>query len=304
MEFRTLRAFVEVVRQGGFSQASKTLFATQSTVSKAVKQLEEEIGVLLFDRIGHRTTLTAAGEIVYPRAVRLLAERADLMAELSELRGLKRGTLKLGLPPVGSSTLFAPLVADYRARYPGIEIQLMEHGGARLMEELRSGRIELAASLLPVSDEFESIDVAREPIVAVLPSSHPLARRKSLGIELLREHPFILFEEGFALNGILLDACRRKGFEPNVATRSAQIDFIIELAAAGLGIGFLPEMIARQRLKKSVKGVPLADENAVWHLAMIWRHSGFLSQAARAWLDLIRTKSADGSQGKSIPNKT
>src|SRR5580692_6896960 len=73
MEIRTLRAFVEVVRQGGFSQAAKTVFATQSTVSKAVKQLEDECGVLLLDRIGHRSKLTAAGEIVYRRAQRILA---------------------------------------------------------------------------------------------------------------------------------------------------------------------------------------------------------------------------------------
>ena len=78
MEIRTLRAFVEVVRQGGFSQAAKTVFATQSTVSKAVKQLEDECGVLLLDRIGHRSKLTAAGEIVYRRAQRILAERDDL----------------------------------------------------------------------------------------------------------------------------------------------------------------------------------------------------------------------------------
>ena len=102
MELRTLRAFVEVVRQGGFSQAAKTLFATQPTVSKAVKQLEDEIGVPLLDRVGHRSTLTAAGEIVYRRAVRMLTERDDLVAELDELRGLKRGTLRLGLPPVGA----------------------------------------------------------------------------------------------------------------------------------------------------------------------------------------------------------
>src|SRR6202045_565440 len=95
MELRTLRAFVEVVRQGGFSQAAKTVFATQSTVSKAVKQLEDEIGVPLLDRIGHRTRLTDAGEIVYPRAVRLLTDRDDLVAELDELRGLKRGMLRL-----------------------------------------------------------------------------------------------------------------------------------------------------------------------------------------------------------------
>jgi DNA-binding transcriptional LysR family regulator len=151
MDFRTLRTFVEVVREGGFSQAAKVVFATQSTVSKAVKQLEIELGVPLLDRKGHRSTLTSDGEVVYRRALKILAERDDLVTELDELRGLKQGTLRLGLPLVGSSDLFAPLFATYRSRYPGVEIRLVEHGGDRLKEFLLSGEIELSVSLLPVS---------------------------------------------------------------------------------------------------------------------------------------------------------
>ncbi|MGY4177760.1 DNA-binding transcriptional LysR family regulator [Bradyrhizobium sp. USDA 4518] len=133
MDIRTLRAFVEVVRQGGFSQAAKVVFATQSTVSKAVKQLEDETGVRLLDRAGHRSTLTSAGEIVYRHALRILAEREDLVRELDEVRGMRRGLLRLGLPPMVSSVLFAPLLVIYRERYAGIEIQLVETGIDRLV---------------------------------------------------------------------------------------------------------------------------------------------------------------------------
>src|SRR5215471_949588 len=229
MELRTLRAFVEVVRQGGFTQAGKKVFATQSTISKAIKQLEDEIGVPLLDRVGHRSRPTAAGEIVYQRAVRMLTERDDLIAELDELRGLKRGALRLGLPPVGSSTLFAPLFAIYRNRYPGIEIRLMEHGSDRLEELVASGEIELAASLLPVSEEFQWQEVRREPLTVLVSANHELARRRSLNLPPLRNLPFILFESGFALNRIILDACGRHGFEPAIVGRSSQIDFIVEL---------------------------------------------------------------------------
>lgn len=288
MEFRTLRAFVEVVRQGGFSQAAKAVFATQSTVSKAVKQLEDEIGVPLIDRLGHRNALTAAGEVVYRRALRLLADRDDLLAEIDEIRGLKRGTLRLGLPPIGSSTLFAPLFALYRQRYPGIEVRLVEHGSDRLEEILRAGEVDFCASLLPVAEDFEWQEVRREPLVALLPMGHPLGGSRSLSFAALKGVPFILFETGFALNRIILDACGRHGFTPEVAARSSQIDFIVELAAAGLGAAFLPRMIAEQRNHKGVRLIPIDEPEADWDMAVVWRRGAYLSHAARAWLALVR----------------
>ena len=286
MELRNLRVFVEVVRQGGFSHAAKTVFATQSTVSKAVKQLEEEIGAPLFDRLGHRTRLTDIGEAVYPRAVRLLADRADLLAELDELRGLKRGTLRLGLPPVGSSSIFAPLLARFRSRYPGIEVRLTEHGGDELMEMVRSGELELAANLLPETEDFAWQDVKREPLVAVLAADHPLAPASSADIAALKSTPFLLFAEGFAINRLIGDACRRRGFEPVVAARSSQVDFLIELAAAGVGVAFLPRMLAEQAPSGRTRALLLAEPGTEWRLTMVWRQGGYLSHAARAWLEM------------------
>jgi len=287
MELRTLRAFVEVVRQGGFSQAGKVVFATQSTISKAVKQLEDEIGVPLLDRDGRHSTLTAAGDIVYRRAVRMLSERDDLVSELDELRGLKRGTLRLGLPLV-SNVLFAPLFALYRSRFPGIDIRLVEHDSGRIKELLLSGDIEVAASLLPVPEGFDWQDVLTEPLVAVLPEDHALASRESVDLSTLRELPFILFESGFTLHRIILDACRRRGFEPVVAAESSQIDFIVQLVAAGMGVAFLPRMIAQQRHDSHVRHVLCTEPGTDWHLAMIWRRGAFLSHAARAWLALVK----------------
>jgi DNA-binding transcriptional LysR family regulator len=288
MEFRTLRAFVEVVRQGGFSQAAKTVFATQSTVSKAVKQLEDELGVILLDRIGHKSLLTSAGEVVYRRALRILAEREDLMAELDDQRSLKRGMLRLGLPPIGSSTLFAPLFAIYRSLYPGIDIRLIEHGGDRLEEMLLAGDIDLAASLLPVPENFEVQPIRSEPLVALLPASHELAGHESIDLPSLAHLPFILYEAGFALNRIVLDACRKRGIDPLIAARSSQIDFIIELAAAGLGVAFLPRMIAEQRGRPTVRAIPLDEPETDWQMAMIWRKGSYVPQAARAWLAIAR----------------
>jgi DNA-binding transcriptional LysR family regulator len=288
MELRTLRAFVEVVRNGGFSQAAKVVFVTQSTVSKAVKQLEDELGLPLLDRLGSGIKPTAAGEIVYRRALRLLAERDDLAAELTDLKGLKRGTLRLGLPPIGSSTLFAPLFTVYRQRHPDIEMRLVEHGSDRLQELLAAGDIDFAGLLLPVPDEFSSQLVRREPLVAMLAADHPASAWPSVRLRDLRDTPFILFDAGFALNRIILDACRREGFEPNVVARSSQIDFIAQLAGAGLGVAFLPRMIAIERAQMPFRPVLLDDPDTEWAMAMAWRRGAYMSPAGAAWLALLR----------------
>ncbi|MEI2416414.1 LysR family transcriptional regulator [Orrella sp. JC864] len=289
MELRTLRAYVEVVRQGGFSQAAKAVHATQPTISKAVRALEDELGVILLERLpGQPIRMTAAGEAVYRRAQALLAERDDLLKELDELRGFKRGELRLGLPPLGSSVLFAPLFAQYRARFPGIDIRLVEHGSKRLEEMLQAGDIELAASLLPVPPQFEWQAVSREPLVVALPHDHALAAASHATMKALADSPFILFDSGFALNPIILAACQRSGFAPTVAARSGQIDFIIALVAARLGVAFLPRMIAEQHPHPGVRYVPLEEPDTVWHMVLVWRQGGYLSHAALAWLALAQ----------------
>jgi DNA-binding transcriptional LysR family regulator len=286
MELRTLRAFVEVVRQGGFTEAAKVVFATQSTVSKAVKQLEDELDLKLLDRIGSRSVITAAGEIVYQRALKMLAERQDLIAELDELRGLRRGVLRLGLPRVSSDILFAPLFVAYRARYPGVEVRMVQQGEERREDLLHAGEVDLAGLLLPVPDEFEYKEFRREPIVALVAKSSPLADRKTLRFSELASTPVILFELGGALNPIIVDACQQNGFTPNVVAHSSQIGFILELAAGGMGVAFLPRAIFDHRPHEGLAALPVTDPDLEWRMTHAWRRGAYLSTSARAWLDL------------------
>jgi DNA-binding transcriptional LysR family regulator len=277
--------FVEVVRQNGFSRAAPILLTTQSTVSKAVRRLEHELGAPLIDRIGHRITPTEAGEVVYRRASRILAERDTLLTELEDLRGVKVGRLRLGLPPVNTSTIFGPVLALYRNRHPAIEIQCVEQGGELLKGKVLSGEVDLAVALLPVSDEFAWQEVTREPLVAVLPAHHALLGQDSVELASLRHLPFILFASGYSITRVVLEACRRLDFEPTVAAQTCQVELLVELVRSGLGVGFLPRMIAE---RCAADYVVLAEPHTEWHLAMIWRKDSYLSKAARAWLGILR----------------
>lgn len=128
----------------------------------------------------------------------------------------------------------------------------------------------------------------------LLPVTHPLAGRETVLFAALQGDPFILFETGFALNGIILDACRSAGLAPDIVARSSQINFIVELVAAGLGVGFLPRPIAEQRQRPGVSRTLVVEPEMEWLIAWIWGRGCYLSHAGKSWLDLaaeIATKS-------------
>lgn len=281
---------VEVVRHDGFSAAAEAVFATQPTISKAIRQLEDELGEVLLQRSRNGVRLTPAGQIVYRRALALLGEREDMLRELEELRDLQRGELHLGLASLGSDILFAPVFARFRQLHPQIELRVLERGSEALEESLRAGEIELAASLLPVADDLDWQPVRTEPLVALLPRQHPLAGSASLQLQDLAEVPFVLFEKGFLLNRHIIQACQARGFSPREVTRSGQPDFIVALVAAGLGVALLPRMIANARPRADVVIVPLDEPELDWKMVLAWRRGGYLSAAAQAWLRLVEAQ--------------
>ncbi|RMX06910.1 LysR family transcriptional regulator [Corticibacter populi] len=298
MRLRLLHMFSEVVRTGSFTAAATTSHASQSTVSKAVHQLEEELGVVLLERSMTPLRPTSAGELVLQHARNMLEEAQRMRDELAELQGLQRGVLRLGLPPLGSASLFAPLFVTFRQRYPQIDIQLVEQGSRRLEELLLRGDIELAATLLPVPEALEAQFVFQSRLVAVLATDHPLAGCQEIALAELAETPFIFYEAGFALNAQLRHACMQQGFEPREATHSGQVDFVIALVAAGYGVAFLPELMVPQQAQRQTRFIPIRqDEGTLWQLALAWPRQRTLSPAALKWLELSREKLGGGPAG-------
>ncbi|MFF7705878.1 LysR substrate-binding domain-containing protein [Pseudomonas sp. NPDC007930] len=293
MELKQLRSFLEVVRRGGFTQAAATLHISQSAVSKQVAQLEQSLGVTLLDRHGSQLHLTAAGHAVKQRAEQMLRLRDDLLNELDDLQLLARGELRLGLPMIGGNELFASLFADYRQRYPNVNIQLSE-GGTRAMEQaILDGEIELGGSLTPTDPQFDYQPFCDEPLDALLPADHPLAGNQQVNLGELANTPFLMYQRSFLLNDRLLQACRRYGFVPREGGRSGQADFLVALVAAGQGVVLLPSVVARALVRPGVIRLKLAEPaNLRWDIVFIWRRGAYLSHAAQAWLALLRERPA------------
>lgn len=296
MEFKQLRTFVEVARAGGFTPAAHTLHISQSAVSKQVAQLEHNLGTPLFDRLGSHVRLTAAGTVVLQRAEGMLRLQQELLSELDDLSQLTRGELRLGLPLLGSDALFASLFAEYRRRYPNIQMQLLEGGSLVVEQAVLSGELELGGSLTPKNPTFAYQPFCDEPLDALLPADHPLAEDGSVRLEQLSETPFLLYQRSFVLNDRLLQACQQLGFTPKEGGRSGQSDFLVALVAAGQGVVLLPSVVARGLVRPGVVRLKLiAPEDLRWDIAFIWREGAYLSRAAQAWLELLRERPVTGS---------
>lgn len=300
MEFHQLRSFVEVVRQGGFTQAAKTLHATQSTISKQVAQLEQRLGVLLLERNGPNLRLTDAGTLVLRRADELLRLRQDLYSELDDLSQLARGELRLGLPLLGGEVMFAELFAAYRQRYPNIVVRLFE-GGSKLMEEaLLRGELDIGGSLTPNDPALAFQPFCNEPLDVLLPEAHELAGCDGIALAQLKDAPFLLYQQSFTLNDRLLLACRQAGFTPREVGRSGQADFLAALVAAGQGVVLLPRIVARTLERPDLRRVPLVEPDLRWDIAFVWRQGAYLSRAAQAWLDLLKEYSPLTASGDAV----
>lgn len=296
MEFKQLRTFVEVARLGGFTQAAHTLHISQSAVSKQVAQLEQSLGTPVFDRLGSHVRLTAAGNVVLQRAEGMLRLQKELLSELDDLSHLTRGELRLGLPLLGSDALFAGLFAEYRRRYPNIQVQLLEGGSLVVEQAVLSGELEIGGSLTPNNPAFAYQPFCDEPLDALLPIDHPLAEDGSVRLEQLAETPFLLYQRSFVLNDRLLQACQQMGFTPKEGGRSGQSDFLVALVAAGQGVVLLPSVVARGLVRPGVVRLKLiAPDDLRWDIAFIWRKDAYLSRAAHAWLELLRERPVTAS---------
>ncbi|MEJ8840006.1 LysR family transcriptional regulator [Ramlibacter sp. AN1133] len=284
LDLRRLRFFVEVVQQGGFSAAAKKLFATQSTVSKAVKQLEEELGVVLLQRSSVRTDLTDEGRVVFAKAAELLAASDRLKAELDELKGLRRGLLTLGLAPLGTSTLLADALASFKLRHPMVDLKVEVASVLDLHEQLLDLDIEIAALFESEDERLEYQLYIEDHLMVLLPASNPLATTPTVDLRALQGLPLFLYDEDVPASRAIAKAFEAAGVSPHVAARSSHLELLYELVKSGAGASFVPSRFAASRQHRATVAVPLADIRIPWRLGFAWLRSRYLSHAARAWL--------------------
>ena len=239
MNLRTLRAFAAIVELGGFARAAAKVNRSQPALSRQVHALEAELGVRLFDRVGRRAQLTPEGHDLLRRARRVLAEADSLDERARTLKSGEAGILRVGATPPALETLVSPFLTHYLRRHPGVEVELVEEGGARMPERLERGDMQIAC--MPAGDaRFAGRLIAPTHLAAVLRDSHRLARRPAIEIAELAEEPLLVLREGFGSRAWFDAACEVAHIVPRLLLQSVVAQTIIKLAATGYGIAIVP----------------------------------------------------------------
>lgn len=294
IDIKHLQYVIEVARTGSFTKAAQTMFVSQPTISKMIKSVEEELGVELFDRSGSRIVPTDVGQLIVDQANVIAHAFDNLTTGLDELASLRRGKLRIGLPPMAGASYFAEPIGRFHAMYPGIAIELAEDGAKRIEADIENGALDFGVVLLPTKSElFESILIADERLMVLVHPGHRYAKKGRMALRELESEPLISFSEGFALHDRIPAACLAEGFRPNIVCESSQWDLIVRLVAANLGAALLPESICKEA-GEGVAAVELDQPVIPWRLAFVWRKDRYLSYAAKEWIRFLRTWFPEG----------
>lgn len=250
MELRHLRYFLAVAEEQNFTRAAARIGIGQPPLSQQIRDLEDEIGYPLFNRRSHGVTLTEAGQAFLGGARQALALADGAKRAAQRAGGGQQSALRVGFT---SSANFHPVVTEafsvFHWTYPDASLVVEEGTSARLAERLV--RSELDAAFVRPSNVAETklnlLPLGEEPLILALPAAHALAAQPRIPLTALKREPFVIFSRvlGQTFLNLLIEACRREGFEPTLGQETPQIGAMINLVSAGLGVAVVPASIAQ-----------------------------------------------------------
>ena len=290
MELRHLRYFVAVAEERHFGRAAERLHIAQPPLSQQIRRFEAELGEPLFYRTTRSVELAPAGEALLERAPAILAA---FDAAVEDARRAARGEYgRLAIGFTGSSTyaMLPSLAAAMRDELPGVVLDLQgELLTPAQVARLLDGTLDLGLLRPPVHERELATEVLHsEPLLAVLPETHPLADAEAVPLERLEGEPFVTYPSHFrsVVHDAVEDACEAHGFQPVAAHEVAETATLVSFVAAGLGVSLVPASVRNMTVEGAVYR-PLLDDATRVELAAAWRRDDDRPVLARA-LDVIR----------------
>jgi DNA-binding transcriptional LysR family regulator len=284
---RQFQVFEAIVRLGSFTRAAEELFLTQPTVSMQIKKLADSMGLPLFEHVGRRVQPTEAGRELYDACRRMFETLANLEMKLADLKGMKRGRLRLGV--ITTAEYFAPeILGEFSQLYPGIEVSLKVTNRDSIIERMHANEDDLYVMGQTPADEVEveAFSFAPNPLVMMAPRDHPLVGKKSIPLKRIAEEPLILREPGSGIRDATLRVFEAAGLRPTVRMELGSNEAIKHAIVGGLGISVLSlhtlvlESVEGPVAILDVQGFPILRQ---WYL--VYPKGKELSLVARTFLD-------------------
>src|SRR5215813_8675616 len=282
MNLRYLKTFVGIAESGSIARAGTRLTVSQSAASRQILELEDELGVRLFDRVGRRLRLTSEGEDLLRQSRRLLMEADLLSARARALKGGQTGILRVGATPMVIENTLSGFLSHYQLRHPGVEVHFVEDGGLRLPSRLEQGDVHLA--MVVPYDRFANRLLFPVLNLAVLPGKHRLARRRVLDVAELADESLLLLHRSFGSREWFDSACNIAHVRPRVLLESAAPHTLIALAEVGYGIAVVPSTVV---VPDGVRAVPLVEQGTPigkW-FSIAWDPQRVLAAYAEQFVD-------------------
>ncbi len=285
---RQLRAFIAVARSGSFTLAAESLFITQSALSGLIKELEQSLGVRLFDRSTRRIQLSEIGRGIYPLIDKILADLDGVLDEVANLKALKKGVVRVAAPQLMACTLLPEVIAAYRAEHPQVDIRLIDCAVESVTSRVFSGEVDFG--LGPERDPNSDIDATplfELPFHAVFPPGHALTARETVRWADLVDHPLITLQGQFTerLSVDLHTAMREGDLDP--ATTVTFMSTALSMVAAGLGVTIcIPYAASLVRLYR-LDMRPLVEPVVTRRFYVFSRNGRSLSPAAQSFREAL-----------------
>lgn len=295
MDIKQLVYFAEVGKQLNVTKAASVLHISQPSLSKSIKNLENELGAPLFYRGAKQLELTDAGKALLVNAKNVLAAFDNITSELNDVIHLKKGEIKIGIPPIIGAAFFSKLISHYKESHPSIEIMLTEVGSNKIQQGVEDGELDigLICKLPDKMETFEKIKLLKDPLMLVVQKDNPLAERTSIEFAHIEREPFILYRSDFSLHHSIIEACRKYGFYPNIVCETSQKDFMVEMVEAKLGVALLPSKICSKLNSKRITVIPFTRPEVYLELGIIWKRDKYLSYAVREFIAIFKKSRYD-----------
>jgi DNA-binding transcriptional LysR family regulator len=259
MDLRNLRYFAAIADAGGFSAATEIVHRSQPALSRAISDLEKDLGFALFAREGRRVALTPEGRSFLEQA-RPVIEGAGALEERARLFAAGRTfVLRVGAAPSTIERVLPPVLAAFQVKRPDVEVTLASHGGSALLAALERGELDAVLTRMTSSDVLESRQLFPSCLVAVVPARHRLASRKSLDVRDLADERVLVAPREFTSRMRFDEACRAIGIRPRIVFENHDHNALVALAATGFGIALVPSSVL---LRGEVRPFPLLSGGA------------------------------------------